>query len=333
MPKVITFSELGGPEVLNLVDESSQQPQAGEVRVSMHATGLNRAEWLFIQGQYMVQPKLPSRVGMEGSGVIEAVGSNVTDWQVGDAVCVTPNFDAVQYGVCGETAVVPAEALVNKPDNLSFEAGAAVWMAYPTAYGGLVYRGGLIKGADQAVVISAASSSVGLAAMQTAKDHGATVIATTRTDAKKEPLMAAGADHVIVTQQENLVERVQEITAGKGFDIAFDPVAGSFLSELAEAAKPEARIVEYGVLSMARTDFPLFPAIGKGFQVSGFHVVYHLFQHAQRFAQAKAYILDGLQRGVLQPVIHQTFRLTQVVEAYNHMAQNQQFGKIVIKIV
>jgi NADPH:quinone reductase-like Zn-dependent oxidoreductase len=237
----------------------------------------------------------------------------------------------VQYGVCGETAVVPADALVNKPDNLSFEAGAAVWMAYPTAYGGLVYRGGLKKGVDQAVVISAASSSVGIAAIQTAKDHGATVIATTRTDAKKEPLMAAGADHVIVTQQENLVDRVYEITAGKGFDIALDPVAGPFLSELAEAAKPEARIVEYGVLSMARTDFPLFPAIGKGFQVSGFHVVYHLFQHAQRFAGAKAYILDGLQRGALQPVISQTFDLTQVVEAYNYMGQNDQFGKIVIK--
>lgn len=333
MTKIVKFTELGGPDVLTLIDESPEQPDTGEVRVRIHATGLNRAEWLFIQGQYVVQPKLPSRVGLEGSGIVEAIGSGVTDWQVGDAVCITPNLDAVQYGICGETALVPADALVIKPDNLSFEVAAAVWMAYPTAYGGLVFRGGLKKGAGQTVVISAASSSVGLAAIQTAKDHGATVIATTRTDAKREALMTAGADHVIVTQQEELADRVHELTGGKGFDIAFDPVAGPFLSELAEAAGSEARIIEYGILSMAKTTFPLFPAIGKGFQVSGFHVVYHLFQQPQRFSATKAYILDGLQRGALQPVIDKTFDLTQIVEAYQHMEQNEQFGKLVVKVI
>lgn len=330
MSKVVRFDAVGGPENLRLVDEEPGSPGANEVLVRMKAAGLNRAEWLYLHGQYLVAPKLPSRIGVEGAGIIEKLGSGVSGYEVGQEVSITPNMAPDVYGVLGEHALVPVEALAPKSPDVSFEAAAAIWMAYPTAYGGLVEVGGLRAGAKQQVVISAASSSVGLPAIQIAKAHGANVIATSRTRSKQQALIDAGADHVIATGEEDFAARVMEITGGKGFDIAFDPVAGPFLATLAAGAAVEATIVEYGALAMTDTAFPLFPAIGKGLRVCGFHLVYNLFQHADRTARALAHLGAKLGDGTYQPVIDRVFPLTQVADAYRHMEAGNQIGKIIV---
>ncbi|MFT4582049.1 MAG: NADPH:quinone reductase-like Zn-dependent oxidoreductase [Gammaproteobacteria bacterium] len=330
MARIVRFDEIGGPEKLKIVDEEPPIPGAGEVLVDVRAAGLNRAEYLYLAGQYLVQPKPPSRIGVEGSGVILAVGPDVKDYAPGDEVSITPNMSPDKYGVIGEVALVPVAALAPKPENMSFEQAAAIWMAYPTAFGGLVEVGGLKQGAGQVVVISAASSGVGLPAIQIAKAHGATVIATSRGSSKKEAIMAAGADHLIATGTEDFPARVMEITEGRGFDIAFDPVAGPFLETLSSAAAVEATIVEYGALSMSDTLFPLFPAIGKGLRICGFHLVFNLFQHPDRTARAMANLVAGFADGTYSPVIDKVFPLADVAEAYRHMEGNKQIGKIIV---
>ena len=152
---------------------------------------------------------------------------------IGDRVSTIPAFSMVQYGVYGESAVVPAHAVAAYPENLSPAEGASIWMQYMTAWGAIVDYG-QVKAGD-AVLIPAASSSVGLAAIQIVKAAGAIAIATTRGSGKKQALLDAGADQIIVTDEENLPGRVMTLTGGKGANIVFDPVAGPMLTSLAQA--------------------------------------------------------------------------------------------------
>jgi len=331
MARIVFFNEVGGPEKLMLEDREPRAPRDNEVLVRVHAAGLNRAEWLYMHGQYLVAPKLPSRIGVEGAGVIEGLGAGVGGYEIGQAVCITPNMSPAEHGVIGEYATVPVEALAPMPEGMSFEQAAAVWMAYPTAYGGLVVVGGLRQDATQAVVVSAASSSVGLPAIQIAKAHGAMVIAASRSRAKEEAIMAAGADHLIATAEEDFAERVLELTGERGFDIAFDPVAGPFLETLAAGAATEATLVEYGALSMSETPFPLFAAIGKGLRVCGFHLLYNLFQHPSRTEKALSHLTSKFADGTYAPVIDKVFPLEEVAEAYRRMESGDQVGKIIVR--
>ena len=329
MSKVARLQKAEGPDHIRIVDEEVGQPGKGEVRVSMRAAGLNRAEWLFMHGQYFETPKPDSLIGMEGAGVVEAIGEGVSNVKPGDEVCIYPTFSCSTYGVLGESVIIPDHALVAKPENVSFAEAAAIGMAYPTVYGGLVTMGGL-KSGDTAV-ITAASSGVGLAGVQVAKAHGAKVIATSRSRAKADIIKAAGADHVIATDEEILAERIMEITGGKGFDVAIDPVSGPFLEMLANAAVHEARIIEYGALSMAPVNFPLFPAIAKGLRVIGFHVCWNLFDFPDRREAAAADINKHISSGVYRPKLDKEFTLAQTADAYRYLASNAQEGKVIIR--
>lgn len=332
MTRIARLYKAEGQSHIQINNEAVPVPGQEEVLVKIHSAGLNRAELLFMNGQYLVEPELPSRIGVEGAGIIQALGENVSGFSVGDEVCIMPNMDFEKHGVIGEHAIVPHSALVEKPQNLSWEEASSIWMAYPTAYGGLVYSGGLKAGPRQTVLISAASSSVGLPAIQIAKAHGATVIATSRSLAKEETLKAQGADFVVATQAENWPEIVMDITEGKGFNIAFDPITGPFTTQLAEVAANGATIVSYGVLSMEDTPLPLFPMMVRGLNFTGFHVVYHLLKNPDRFAQTKKHILSRLEDGTYAPKISRVFSLDEVIEAYAFMESGAQEGKIVVKI-
>ena len=224
MARIVRFHQTGGPEVLRIEEVAPSPPGEGEVRIAVKAIGLNRAESLFRQGMYLEAPDLPSRLGYEAAGTIEAVGTGVTRLKVGDRVSTLPAFSMGKYGVYGDSVVVPSDAVSSLPGNLSFEEGASIWVAYLTAYGALVEHGELRKG--QHVVITAASSSVGYSALQVVRAAGGVSIATTRKPEKAEMLRQAGADHVIVSGKEDLAARVMEITEGRGADLIFDAVAG-----------------------------------------------------------------------------------------------------------
>ena len=329
MPKIVRFHETGSAEVLKLEDLPLAEPGEGEIRLRVKAIGLNRAEIMFRQGQYLERPQFPSRIGYEAAGVVDAVGLGVRGIMVGDRVSTIPSFSMGQYGVYGESAIVPATAVASYPDNLSPVEGTSIWMQYLTAYGALVEYGQIKKG-DQ-VLITAASSSVGLAAIQITKAADAVAIVTTRGENKKQHLLDAGADHVIVTDKENLVERVMAITSGNGARLIFDPVAGPYLEKLAEAAAPGGIIFEYGALSPEPTPFPLFPALGKGLSVRGY-TLFEIVKDPEKLAHGKQYIYEGLKSGALKPLIDQIFPLDAIIEAHRHMESNQQIGKIVVRV-
>ncbi|MGA9263956.1 MAG: zinc-dependent alcohol dehydrogenase family protein, partial [Desulfobacterales bacterium] len=268
MPKIVRFYQTGPADVLKLEEVPQSEPGEGEVRLKVEAIGLNRAEVMFRQGQYLEAPVFPSRIGYEAAGIVDAVGPGVAGIKIGDRVSTIPSFSVGKYGVYGETAIVPAYSVAGYPDTLSAVEGAAIWMQYMTAFGALVEYGQLKK--EDAVLITAASSSVGLAAIQITKSVGALAVATTRGDGKKKFLLEAGADHVIVSDKEDVAAKMKAITGGKGATIVFDPVAGPFLEKLAGAAAERAVIFQYGALSMAPTPFPLLEAIGKGLTVRGY---------------------------------------------------------------
>ena len=327
--KIVRFHKTGGPEVLQLDEFPLPEPAAGEVRLRVKAIGLNRAEVMFRMGRYLQAPKLPSKIGYEASGVVEAVGPDVDKSWIGKTVSTVPGFSMVEYGVYGEVAIVPVTAIAAYPDKLSYEEGTSIWMQYLTAYGALIHQGHLAKG--DFVVITAASSSVGIAAIEIVKAEGGISIATTRTSKKKAELLALGADHVVATEEEDLAARVNEITSGKGARIVFDPIGGKGLEALAAAAAPLGIIFEYGALSTEPTPFPLFAVLSKHLTIKGY-TLFEIVSDPAVFPKAKKYVFDHLASGAFKPRVDRTFPLAQIVEAHRYMESNAQIGKIVVTV-
>jgi NADPH:quinone reductase-like Zn-dependent oxidoreductase len=328
MAKVVMLRRLGGPEVLEIEEMEVGAPKEGEVRVRVQAIGLNRAEAMFRAGRYPIAPQAPAKMGYEAAGVIDAVGPGVSGWKPGDAVSVIPNFRLGTYGVWAEQAIVPSTSLVAAPAGLSATEAASIWMQYFTALAIIEVAQATI---DDYVVIRAASSSVGLAAIQIANWAGAVSIAATRTSAKREALLQNGAQHVVATEEVDYVAEVMRITKGKGARIVFDPVGGPFVEKLAEAMSPRGILFVYGGLSEQATPYPHWPAAFKGLSVRGW-IASEIWSHPQRFERHKAIILQGLERGKLKPVIAKTFPFDQIVEANRYLESNRQVGKVVIAV-
>jgi NADPH:quinone reductase-like Zn-dependent oxidoreductase len=329
MARVVRFHEMGGPEVLRVEERDVPPPGQGEVQIRIHALGLNRAEAMFRRGQYLEEPKLPARLGYEAAGTVEAIGPGVEDFKVGDAVSTIPAFSLNAYGLYGDLANAPAHAVAHHPASLSWVEAAAVWMQYLTAYGALIDIAGLTRG--DAVVIPAASSSVGLAAIQIANRVGATPIALTRGSAKRRALLDAGAAHVVVTDEQDLVAEVLNLTGGRGARVVFDPVGGPTFAKLAQATARLGIIFLYGALSPEPTPLPLFDVLGKWITIRGY-VLMEITSDPARLERGKRFVNDGLADGSLRPIIAKTFPLDQIVEAHRYLESNQQVGKIVVTV-
>ena len=254
MPKIVRFHSIGGPENLKIEEVPSRAPGEGEVKLRVQAVGLNRAEAGFMRGMYFETPELPSRIGYEAAGVVEAVGPGVDPSLAGKQVATVPGYSMSKYGVLGEEAIVPAYSLGEYPAKLSPVEAAAIWMQYLTAYGALVTFGNVKPG--DFVLITAASSSVGLAAIQIVNAEGAIPIATTRKSNKRAELLSLGAAHVVATEEEDIVQKVNEITGGNGARLIFDPIAGPGVEKLVEAAAFHGILFIYGGLSQQPTPFP-----------------------------------------------------------------------------
>jgi len=329
MARIVRFYKTGGPEVLRLEEVPDTAPGPGEVRLRIEAIGLNRAEVMLRQGVYHEQPKFPSRIGYEAAGVIEELGTGVEGITVGERVATVPSFALSQtrQGVYGESATVPAEIVLAYPPELSPVDGAALWMQYLTAHGALADYGGL--SATDTVLITAASSSVGIAAIQVAKACGAKVIASTRSSTKKAALLSQGADHVIASEEENLPSRVLEITGGEGVRIVFDPIAGPVLAQLAAATSPYGTIYEYGALHPNEAVYPIMPMLAKSLTITGYQVLDYV-REPVRLENARQRILAGVKTGALKPLVDRTFGLDEIVAAHRYMESNEQCGKIVV---
>jgi len=329
MAKIVRFHQLGGPEVLKIEEVPTQEPKKGEVRLRVKAIGLNRSESMFMHGYYLEPTKLPAKLGYEASGVVTAIGADVDPTWLDKSVSTIPSFSLNQYGVLGDEAIVPAHAVAEYPGKLNPTEATSIWMQYMTAYGALLEIGQLKK--SEFVLITAASSGAGLAAIETVKAEQAIAIATTRKRDKRDELLAAGADHVIVTEEEDLVARVKAITNGAGARLIFDPIAGSLLEKLAEAAAQGAMIIEYGWLSLTPTPFPVVPALTKALNIRGYWLTETVY-NPETFARAKKYVYDRIKGGHFRPRIAKTFRFEDVVKAYQYLESNQQIGKVVLTV-
>jgi NADPH:quinone reductase-like Zn-dependent oxidoreductase len=329
MAKVVRFRETGGPEVMRIEEIEIPPPGKGEVQIRIHALGLNRAEVMFRTGRYISQPKFPARPGYEAAGTVAAIGAGVNGFKIGDAVSVIPGFDLNDYGLYGDLANAPASLVAHHPATLSWVEAAAIWMQYMTAYGALIDIAGLRSG--ETIVIPAASSSVGLAAIQIARRVGAIPIALTRGPSKRKALLGAGAAHVIVTDEQDLVAAILAATGGNGARVVFDPVGGPTVEKLTKAMARLGILFIYGALSMDPTPLPVFDVLPKSLTIRGY-ILMEVTTDPARLERGKRFINDGLADGSLKPIIAKTFPLQQIVEAHRYLESNQQFGKIVVTV-
>ena len=329
MVKVVRVHQPGPPEAMQIEDLEIGAPGEGEALVRIEAIGLNRSEALFREGKYIAPPRLPALIGYEASGVLLATGPGVHGVTPGQRVSILPNFRQGEYGVYAEEAIVPASSLIPIPDWLGPLEAASVWMQYFTAMA--VIEVGK-AGPGDFVIVPAASSSVGIAAIQLANWAGAETIAATRTSAKAEALKAQGARHVIATQETDVPAEVMRITGGKGARIVFDPVGGPYVETWANAMAERGVLFIYGSLSNQPTPFPHWPAAFKGLSVRGW-VATEIWGKPERFSRYRDLILQGLSTGHLKPVISRTFDgLGQIVDAHKFLESNQQVGKVVVKV-
>lgn len=329
MAKQVRFESIGGPEVLQIVEVDVPAPGPGEVRIAVKALGLNRAESMYRSGTYIIDPIFPARLGSEAAGVIDAVGPDVTGLAPGDRVAVVPAFSYHDYGLYGDLVLAPARATVKLPGDLSWTDAAAVWMAYVTAWGALIDTAGLKAG--ETVLIPAASSSVGLAAIQVANAIGAIPVALTRTAAKADLLREAGAAQVVVTDTADLVAEVRRITSGSGARVVFDPVGGPGFAQLAAVTAERGTLIVYGALDTRATPLPVGDVLGRSLTVRGY-LIFETSQDDARLAAATAFVLDGLANGTLRPRIDRVFPFDAIADAHRHLESNGQIGKIVVTV-
>jgi NADPH:quinone reductase-like Zn-dependent oxidoreductase len=327
--KGVRFNQAGGPEVLSVETVEVPVPAPDEVRLNVKAIGLNRVDSMFRSGYYSEQPVFPSMLGYEAAGIVDAVGSNVSHVRPGDVVSVVPAFSNHQYGTYGDVIIVPAYAVQEHPQNLSYEQAAALWTSYIAAYGMLVDQAQIKPG--DTVIINAASSNTGLASIQTVNSCGGISIALTSTSAKKQAVLDAGAKHVIVTSEQDLAEEVNLITNGKGANIILDAVGGKHFQQLIEAAAERAKIFVYGALSFEPAVWPSVPVLLKMLQVVGYNMGDLLMDNEKQKA-AIEFVKSGVKDGSLKPIVGPVFSLDRIVDAHRALEANQHFGKIVVSV-
>ena len=299
MTKVVKFHKLGEPEVLKVEDWEAPELQKGEILMDVAAFALNREDILFFQGLHHTLPTLPSRLGSEGCGTIVAVGEGVERFAVGDRVLTTP-FANVRYGMHGEQAIVRQEFLTLWPEELSAVEATSVWMQYLTAYYPLVAIGASQPG--DFILVTAASSSAGIGAIEIAKDTGATVIATTRSGAKTDAILNAGAHHVIAMEKEDVAKRIIEITEGKGVRVIYDAVGGSLYDRYTDALAEDAIVFLYGLLDGEPAKVDVVKMVRKNAVIYPYSM-FNEVRHPDRLEAGIAYILDRLKDGRLKPRI------------------------------
>ncbi len=331
--RTLHLADLPLPE-LPQVDTSKNQC----VRVKLSSIGLNRADTLFPQGRYFFKPEFTSfpsgegtqgysRAGFEGAGIVDAVNVG-SSFKVGDRVAILPlTFNVSQQGCLAEYGIYDENILIPTPDSISDELAGSIWMQYLTAWGGLVTDGQLQEG--QTVVITAASSSVGIASIQIAKMLGATAIATTTSDEKVLQLKELGADHVINMKTDDYVDKIKTITQNKGTDLVFDAVAGPATRSLVQGSARGGKIIIQGMLDRRPMDIHAGVLMKRLLTLKGFTLDI-LLDNPSQLQKAIKHTTNGLNTGALKPIIAQQFPMSRFEDALLLLKSNKHTGKIVV---
>ncbi|MFP5068150.1 alcohol dehydrogenase catalytic domain-containing protein [Pseudonocardia nantongensis] len=326
--RAVRFHETGGPEVLRVEDVAVREPGPGEVRIRVHAAGLNRSEVNFRRGTYLEAPRLPAGLGSECAGTVLALGPDVTGWSAGDEVCVIPASSQNAHPVQAEEAVVPARALLPRPAGLDDTGAAAVWMPLLTVWGMTRHVARLREG--DRLVVTAAANSIGAAALQVARYLGVHAVATVPDDRHAAALRASGAAEVVAGDGDPGDGDLRTALGGDGADLVLDAEGGPGVERLVRACAPGGAVIVHGGLSGEPT--PL-PAAGYApVWLRRFHVREVTGEPAV-LTRAAAFVHAGLAAGALAPLVDRVFDLDRVAAAHAYLeAPDRAPGKPVLRI-
>lgn len=317
--KAIVIVEFGGPEVLSLNEIETPSPADGQVLVRVKASGVNPVDTYIRSGIHAVKPKLPYTPGKDGAGVVEAVGPGVRRFAPGDRVYVADTLT----GSYAECALCREDQLGRLPENVSFEAGAGVFTPYATSYRALFQKAGAKIG--ETILVHGASGGVGIAAVQWAKSAGMRVIGTASSEKGRELATANGADAVFDHSDAGHYAAIMEATAGKGCDVVLEMLANMNLENDFAALAKFGRIVVIG--SRGSLEFTPRLAMTKEATILGMS----LFNAApHEMAEILRAIENGLESGVVAPVISKAFALGDAAAAHREVIDGKGLGKIVL---
>jgi NADPH:quinone reductase len=317
MTKAVQISSTGGPEVMSMVDIPLAKPGPGEALVRHHAVGLNYIDVYFRSGVYPVEA-LPTVLGMEGAGVVEAVGKGVEHVKPGDRVA----YAGRPMGAYCEARVLPAALLVKLPKAISFETGAAMMLKGMTAQ--YLYRrtANLQKG--HTILFHAAAGGVGLIAMQWAKLLGVTAIGTVGSDEKAKLALAHGAAHVVNYNTEDLVARVKDITNGRGVDVVYDSVGKATWERSLQCLRKYGLMVSFGNASGKVAPVDLNQLNGHLFLTRPSLMPYTATRAELEVTSGE--LIKHVVSGKIKIKIDQTYPLSEVVQAHTDLEARKTTG-------
>lgn len=297
-----------------------------DVRISVHAAGVNRADLLQRAGKYDPPPGESPILGLEVSGVITEVGANVSRWRVENKVCAL-----VAGGAYASEVVVDEKLLMPLPAGWDFAMGAALPEAYITAYTNLFLEGTL--GPGEKVLIHAGGSGIGVAAIQLVRSVDSEVFVTVRSAEKVAKCREIGAHHVFNSNEGDFVEKIRNATNGIGVDLILDPVGGAFLSQNLEVLRHHGRLVIIATLGGSKAELPIPVLMRKQLRIIGSVLRTRTKEEKGRIISAfLKRFLPLLEQNRIRPLIDSQFGIEQVDLAHERMRQNQNFGKIILKI-
>lgn len=316
---------LNGPAAVAVKERPLANLKPGDIRVRIKAAALNFPDLLMTYGKYQFKPDLPFTLGMEASGIVEALGEGAHEVTVGDAVLIKGKTGAV-----ATHATVTADQLDPMPRNLSFEEAAAFRVTYLTAHVSLIDKARLKPG--ETLVVLGAGGGVGQASVELGKALGATVIAAASSDAKLAVAQKSGADHLINYREERYSERVQDITNGKGADVILDPVGGSYFEESFECIGWDGRVLVVGFASgrfgILKTNLPL----ERGCRVIGVRAGEYGRRNPAAGQRSQESLLQLTEQHDLKPQIGKIWELREIREALEAMERRDIAGKQVIRL-
>lgn len=323
--KAVLCKSLAGVDALEIEDIAAPEPAAGEVRVRVHAVGLNFADTLIVRGKYQFKPDLPFSPGAEIAGVIEKLGSGVDGLQVGQRIMAYVN-----WGGARELTTVDANYVVPVPDEVDDDIAAGLSVTYGTAIHGLVDRGRCK--ADETVVVTGAAGGAGQAAVEVAHRLGARVIAVVSSDDKLAVAQELGAADGILFPGGDLKTKVRELTGGRGADIVYDCVGGDGAEPLVRALAWEGRFLVVGFAAGDIPSIPLNLLLLKGADICGVFWGEATKRQPVRHRANMERVLHWVAKGGLKPRIHAVYPLEDVREALGVLVRREARGKVVLKV-
>jgi NADPH:quinone reductase-like Zn-dependent oxidoreductase len=326
-PLAFRASGIGGSLVPQLYQERHLEPGRGEVRVSLDAITLSRAEVMFSSSAgFLYRPRSFLCTGYEATGVVEAIGSSVDRNLLGARVCTLPLKELESYVHDGRYAIVPAEAAIVYPSQMSAGFAAAYWIPYVIHYGALVERIGLSP--ETTVLVTGLDTIVDKAAIQIAKVCGAHVVAASDnvSDAIFDEI---GVDTVVVTRRDSLGKSIFALSSGKGIGVVVNTVGGRLLEQLAKASSPEAKLIEYGYLSGAPAAFPSLTAVLTTLSTRGYANT-SIFQDQERLLRCREDIGRWLDNGSLNTVLDPISIHEKLADALRFLEFDSCAGRVVV---